>query len=320
MPRTSVLRKSVSAVVTASLKATCASLLILAPLACNALLGVLFMTDFCDRPGACGASGQLLRSFPFGISEIVPQFGEGGYINHITVGAEGVAFADTSEGLRLYVAAGDGLRIYDGRTHQTLLDTIVVRECTPMGDVVVLEDGTLIVNCITTGRLVKIDPGRSEVVESYSCCTNQDEPFDPLSLALAPDGTVLAGTREINVFDEATGGFLGVAVEPGVEGATSYNDFTFGPNGNLFVSANPDVGVLQFDGESFEFLGVFVPGGDEGVPMPGALAFATDGNLFAGSTQGTLLLEFDGQTGEQIREVVDEGHPADVISHMAFRP
>lgn len=288
----------------------------------------LFTRTFCDKPGNCGQSGNLLRSFEFSISEFSSAAGEGGFLSPPQGRVFGLAFAETAAGLRLYVGTEDGLLVYDGHpqtglfepSHPQPLTTILVPDCESMGDVVVLHGGDVVAVCSQENRLVRIDPVMEDIVSSFSCCDPADDSFDPFALALAPDGTILAGTTAIYAVNAETGDLTGVVIQAGVGGSTTYDDFVFGPNGNLFVSANPDVGILEFDGETFDFLGVFVADNDNGMPIPRALAFGPNGNLFAGSLVGTLLREFAGQTGELVEELVGENGPANLISFMAFRP
>lgn len=272
-----------------------------------------------------GKSGDLVRSYGVSFAQLAAPFdGPEDYNENVLYRGEGslggLAFGETSEGLRLYVASGEGLQIHDGFVINRLLATVVVPNCRLMGDVVVLDIGSIIVSCSDQAGLLKIDPDALSIEETFSCCEGVGEPFHPVAIALAPDGSILAGTTDINLFDSESGAFIGVAVEAGVLGATSYDDFVWSSDGRLFVSANPDIGILVFDGSTFEFIELFIPGGDEGVPFPKALAFDEDGALFVGSAQGNRLRKFDGQTGDLITEVIPNDDPHSVLSFMAFRP
>lgn len=292
---------------------------------CQAILGVLFTYQPCNY-GLCGESGQLLQSSR-GAEDVCVMIEAGGCAPFIWSPhpVEGFAFAQTPKGLRLYVA-GDGVMLdYDGVRSSVLGQTIPIPDCGPLGDVAVSEDGTVVVSCPETGRLARVDPASASVIESFQCCDDADGSFDPNAVAVTPEGAVLAGTSRISVFDGQTGRFLQVAVEEGVEGATSYDDFMYGPNGNLFVAANPDVGVLEFDGQTFEFVRVFVSveSGELFSPVT-ALAFSDNGNLVVGGGEpwGTIaVLEFNGETGALRQEISRcSGECWTTVAALAYRP
>lgn len=279
----------------------------------------------------CGESGNLLWS-----SIVTPPIVEvvSGPSNNFTdpfsVRANGFAFAETDQGLRLYIAAEDGLWIYDGVLPNKLYDTIEVTDCGPLGDAVVLDDGRVVVSCLDTRRLAQIDPESLSIVGDFSCCEDAEGPFDPVALALSPDGSiVLAGVEQIEMFDVESGEFLGVAVEAGVLEATSYDDFLFGPDGNLYVSANPNVGVLRFNAETFVFLDVFVPAGvGHGGTSVFGLAFNKNGDLFLSTCCSDVaslpedvasILKLDGETGALI-EVVERSSFVVPPHFLNFRP
>ncbi len=282
------------------------------------LTAIFYPGEYCQLPGACGESGTLLANFRnWAIAEIQgersPHFPW-----HAGAIQRGFAFSAV-DGLVLYAATDMGLRVYDGRDFLEPFQTISISDCSSMEDVVVMPDGHVVVSCPPAGRLVKIAPGSSSEVESFQCCQNVEAGFEPRAIALAPDGRLLAGTKQIYAFDGTTGESLGVVVESGVEGATTYDDRIFGPDGNLLVSANPDIGVLEFDGETFEFIRVLIPGGPEGVPHPRALAFDDEGHLFVGGGVTPLVVEFDGKTGEKLGVILESEYVGS-IDHMAFRP
>ena len=277
----------------------------------------------------CGESGNLLWSniVTTPIVEVISGLSNN-FTNPFSVQANGFAFDETDQGLRLYIAAEDGLWIYDGVLPNKLYNTIEVADCGALGDAVVLDDGRVVVSCMDTRRLVKIDPRSLSIVEEFSCCEDAEEPFDPVSLALSPDGsTVLAGVEQIEMFDVESGEFLGVAVKAGILAATSYDDFLFGPAGNLYVSANPNVGVLRFDADPFEFLHVFVPAGvgHTGASVFG-LEFDKNGDLFLSTCCSASLpedvasiLKLEGKTGSLI-EVVERSSFVVPPHFLNFRP
>ncbi len=201
------------------------SLLVLLLPGCLALLGLWFTAPFCSHPDAnCGASGHLLYSTEDGhcLEEIAEHLGPGcfAWVREGEAVTGGFAFACRHEFdfLRLYVASNSGLLVYSGRRADRYR-TATVPECADMQGVAALDDDRVVVACRDTGRLVKVDPNTASVVDEFSCCDLPNEDFDPVAITVAPDGAILAGTRRINRFDPASGAFLGVAVEEGVNGA-----------------------------------------------------------------------------------------------------
>ncbi len=275
-------------------------------------------TDYCEVPGHCGESGTLLANFGLGISEVGHPYGRIPDFPDPVDGQRGFVFTDDPN-MRMFVASDTGLREYDGRVYESLFNIITVPDCSSMEDVVLMPDGTLVVSCPDAGRLVKIDPATSSVIDSFQCCEEVDPRFEPRAIALAPDGRLLAGKRWIYAFDGTTGESLGIIIPAGVGRSGWYDDMLFSPEGNLLVCAYPDVGVLEFDGETFEFLGVLIPGGTEGVPYPKALAFDEEGHLFVGSGVTGFIAEFDAQSGELVRVVLDD-YSISTVDHLGFRP
>jgi hypothetical protein len=287
----------------------------------GALAGVLFTSRFCDRSGACGVSGHLLRSSAYGVSEFSPRFGEGGFVLPDTGGrVSGLAFGETVDGLRLYLATDEGLQTWDGRRPYTLIGSHDVTGCSALGDIVVLEDGDVIVSCPNEQALVRLNPSTGEVDEHFDCCRDVGETFTPIAVARDSAGRLYSGSTEIYAFDTESGETILLAIPGGTLGAETYDDFEFGPNGNLYVSANPDIGILEFDGSTFELLQTIVPGGIGGVPMPGALTFGPDGTLFVSSKEGLALREFDVNTGGLVDEWLRANDAGNRLLFMAFRP
>lgn len=130
------------------------------------------------------------------------------------------------------------------------------------------------------------------------------------------DGAVIM----VNVlaFDGQSGQFLLEFVEAGSGGLSLATDFTFGPNGNLFVPNNNGA-VLEFDSTSGVFVGEFAR--DDGV-VPLVLAFGPNDNLFASAIiddEENKILEYDGQSGELLGTFVDSDQ-LNEPSSLVFKP
>ena len=110
---------------------------------------------------------------------------------------------------------------------------------------------------------------------------------------------------------------------------------TFGPNGNLFVTAServsPDTpGVLEFDGTDGHFIGQFT----QGVYLldPRGVAFGPDGNLYVTDIHSsnpsdpnfpfgdTRVARFDGTTGQYLDDAIPFGQGLDSCRQLGFGP
>jgi thiol-disulfide isomerase/thioredoxin len=138
-------------------------------------------------------------------------------------------------------------------------------------------------------------------------------------LAFGLDRNLYVGNREnsdIRRYDGRTGAFLGVFVKAGSGGLVEPGDFTFGPDGNLYVinggtilSPPPDE-VLRFNGRTGAPMGAFVKAGSgltephnltfgpDGSLYVGGLAFGPDGDLYVSDWQKSDVVHYDGRTGD----------------------
>jgi outer membrane protein assembly factor BamB len=108
------------------------------------------------------------------------------------------------------------------------------------------------------------------------------------------DGNILVGDQEgIRKFDGVTGADLGgFATELG-----SIIDLSYGPNGNLFVSAEVFDAVYEIDAETEEVVGEFAAGG--GLVRPNQLLFGgPERDLFVGGDKPDAIFRYDGLTGD----------------------
>lgn len=284
---------------------------------CDALL--ITLRSPCQIPGVCGRRGAILfSSGAIGLLELDTEREHSLLFTPETPIPNGFVFKRTGLALRLYVATDSGLYEHDGLTAGLPLKSIELPDCTRMGDLTLVNDGSFVVTCPVEARLKRLDARSLLADENFACCVDVDEAFEPFAITVRGDGVVLTGRKRIYAFDGINGEPRGLAVDAGVAGAETYDDLIIGPDGDLYVSANPDIGVLHFDGQTYEFIRVLVAGGSEGVPNPAALAFDEDGRLFVGSkTEGTVRA-FNLATGEPVGEPIESSfYP---IVFMAFRP
>ena len=95
------------------------------------------------------------------------------------------------------------------------------------------------------------------------------------------------------------------------------NSFTWGPDGNIYLSAdtiNYKGGVLRFNGETGDPMpgpgqtgATFIPEGVAGINFIDDLAFGDDGNLYVTDTPHGAIQEFDGGTGAYLGAFVSPG-------------
>ena len=130
-----------------------------------------------------------------------------------------------------------------------------------------------------------------------------------------PDGNLYVGefgagftAPSIRRYDGRTGAFIDVFVEPNGGGMVATPDpqqFTWGPDGHLYVSAPLAGKVLRFDGATGEFLDAFITNGDGRPPVGAGLVFGTDGLLYVGSPGA--VARYDARTGEFVDVFVESG-------------
>src|SRR5687768_6559263 len=106
-------------------------------------------------------------------------------------------------------------------------------------------------------------------------------------------------------YDESDGSFLGVfASGSGLDGPVG---MTFGPDGNVYVAAEPLGSVFRFNGVSGAFIDQFVAPGSGGLQSAHDVRFGPDGHLYVSSQIDHAVFRFDGSTGAFIDQFVSAG-------------
>ena len=145
-------------------------------------------------------------------------------------------------------------------------------------------------------------------------------------LAFGPDRNLYVGNRQnsdIRRYDGRTGAFLGAFVKASSGGLVEPGDFTFGPDGNLYVInggsalAPPPNEVLRFNGKTGAPMSAFVKAGS-GLSEPHNLTFGPDGSLYVGGPTG--VLQFSGTTGAFIRLFAPHDAHLGNVGGLAFGP
>ncbi len=125
----------------------------------------------------------------------------------------------------------------------------------------------------------------------------------PRALSFGPDGNLYTSAESsdvtlggVNRFSGADGHSLGALVPLGGGiGMDPIHNFTFGPDGNLYVTSFSFGGVRRFNGKTGAFMDVFVPPG--GNNQPADVAFAPDGSLYVSENQTGVIEHYSGANG-----------------------
>jgi streptogramin lyase len=139
---------------------------------------------------------------------------------------------------------------------------------------------------------------------------------------------------KVTRYDASTGTFDSLYVSSAdIRG--NCDGMTFGPNGNLFVTAlarvSPDTpGVLEFDGKDGHLIGQFTQGVD--LLNPRGVVFGPDGDLYVTDIHSsnpsdpnfpfgdTRFARFDGTTGQYLDDAIPFGQGLNSARQLGFGP
>jgi hypothetical protein len=121
-------------------------------------------------------------------------------------------------------------------------------------------------------------------------------------------GQTSGSTNTVKRFDARTGApagtnanfTIGGGITNGIEGVT------FGPNGNLFVSALFDNKIVEFNGFNGTFVRDFVASGSGGLTLPTGLVFGPDNNLYVSSSGTDDVKRYRGPFGATQGAYIDD--------------
>ncbi len=147
----------------------------------------------------------------------------------------------------------------------------------------------------------------------------------PIGLAFGGDGNLYVannGGHGILRFNGSTGAFIDEFVPSGDFSPIRFPyDMVFGPNGNLYVTADamggPYEHIYEIDKSTGDVLRIFESGANLRTPFD--IEFGPQGNLFVVDRTRALLQEFHGITGQYIRDVVAQQPNVDPWS-FTFEP
>jgi sugar lactone lactonase YvrE len=179
------------------------------------------------------------------------------------------------------------------------------------------------------GRLYGSSVGTTSGVLRYDGVTGvYDINFTGLNPPVYARGVAFGGpagdlyvtsNHDVLRFDRITGTFApswNLATDPG---AITHYDLTFGPGGDLYVTAFETNKVLRFNGTTGAPLPDFVPAASGGLRSPMGLAFGPDGNLYVSSTGNNQILRYNGTTGA-FMGVYASGSGLSAPSYLVFGP
>lgn len=177
------------------------------------------------------------------------------------------------------------------------------------------------------GRLYVSSLGATSDVLRYLGATGAfDVNFTVNSSTISPRGITFGGPvgdlyvtsdHDIQRYDRTTGAPVGTGIFATDPGALTHYDLTFGPDGDLYVTAYQTNKVIRFNGTTGAPLPDFVTAGLGGLNKPIGLAFGPDGNLYVCSSGTNQVLRYNGATGA-FMGVFASGGPLNMPSYLVF--
>lgn len=127
----------------------------------------------------------------------------------------------------------------------------------------------------------------------------------------------VTSNHDVLRFNRITGALVtswNLATDPS---AMTHYDLTFGPGGDLYVTALETNKVLRFNGTTGAPMTDLVSAGSGGLSRPIGLAFGPDGNLYVSSSGTSQIIRYNGTTGAFI-DVYASGGGLIAPSYLVF--
>jgi WD40 repeat protein len=119
-------------------------------------------------------------------------------------------------------------------------------------------DGDLFVGDFFRGRVARYDGTTFQEIAA----TGDNTIGTPSGMHIAPNGNLMVlsgGNNLIREYDISSDGISTIGDFDDLPGVVQPQDFTWGPNGNIFVTAGSAGGVLEIDSTDGTFIDYFVP-------------------------------------------------------------
>ena len=181
-------------------------------------------------------------------------------------------------------------------------------------------DGNLYVINAATSEIRRYSGTTGEFMDDF-VAAGSGELGNPTKMMFGPDGNLYvlngfsdtpsipgSGVSNVKRYDGTTGAFIDTFIATGSGGLGAANAFTFGPNGDLYISTNLSGGsssdVRRYNGTTGAFIDTFVAEGSGGLGFVHELTFGPDGNLYLATAFD--IKRYNGTTGAFIDDFVSE--------------
>lgn len=213
------------------------------------------------------------------------------------------------------------IKEFNGQTGEFMQDVVIIENgvFTIGKGLTFGPDGDLYVGDWAQGTVIRYDG----TTWAEKAITHPGAVGTPNGMHFAPNGNLMVlsgGFNKIMEYD-VSGGSLDLIGDFGaVPGSSQPQDFTWGPNGNIFVTLGSAGGVAELDGTTGAFLGDFVPA-DSNLPVNG-LAFDEYGRLMTSLIFPLSRVDaYDSTTGAPLGSFLTDGFGgASVPTIISIKP
>ena len=243
-----------------------------------------------------GFTAPQVAQFDGATGDYVTRFASrnGGQINGLTWGPNGNLYVSHQRG-----GAGRWrITEFDGTTGAFVQNVIDIENggFSVAKGLVFGPDGDLFVGDFFRGRVARYDGTTFQEIAS----TPDGSIGTPSGMHISPEGNLMVlsgGNNLIREYDISGGGINSMGdFTANIPGATQPQDFTWGPNGNVFITLGSGGGVAEVDGTTGAYISNFTPS-DNSLPTNG-LAFDDFGRFLVSIVYPVSQInEYDAGTG-----------------------